>query len=172
MIIFRIVVVAAIVCFASPSYASGFECPDVIENSGKDTAVHYKIQKFNWLKLKCEEHGGVRKHELPLYSAKTCAESRIDGCSLHEAHILFTERDKKLMTPSCNVHDMCYSTFHDGDETIAKIKCDHEFGKNLTKVEGEFDGTYSVVAVVSAVLVAGDISGGQKWAKDHHCGTD
>ena len=151
-----------------PAYA--FECPDVIEDAGKDTAVHYKIQKFSWSKFKCERSGGIRKEGLPLYSAERCAAPRIDGCSLHEAHILFTGRDKKLMTPSCNVHDLCYSTYHEEKNSIAKIKCDAEFGLNLEKVKRDFKGSYSIAAVVSAVLVLGDISGGQTWAKEHHCG--
>ena len=54
-----------------PAYA--FECPDVIEDAGKDTAVHYKIQKFSWSKFKCERSGGIRKEGLPLYQgAERC----------------------------------------------------------------------------------------------------
>jgi len=164
--------VAPLFVLACIGQALAIGCGDQIEDPGKDTAVHYKNQSFNWKHAACEPSSGVKKYPLSLHSAKTCAAPRIDGCSLHEAKYLFSDRDKKLMTASCNIHDLCYSTYHDEPAAIAKVKCDTEFGENLTVAKLKFGGTYNVTTVVSAVLVFGGISGGQAWAKDHKCGTD
>lgn len=138
------------------------DCPDTILDPGDDTSVHYHN---NHLTITgCAKLGSNKTWGIPDNSGEKCAASRIDGCSLHESKYLFTERDKKLMTPACNEHDLCYSTYG-----TSKLGCDGELGKNLDAIKRKFNGSFQTGVVVSAVLLLGDHQAGQNWGKDHNC---
>ena len=141
-------------------------CQDTILDPDKDTRIKYHTNHFvwNWFMSKCEKQSGTRYQDLPETDGRSCAEPRIDGCSLHESKYLFTERDKNLMKAACNRHDLCYSTYG-----TTKLDCDSQFGVNLDYAKSKFDGTYTTSVIVAAVLALGDHASGQRWGKAHNC---
>lgn len=149
---------------SSTAYA---DCGDTIlsvSDGGKDISVHYHNNKYDWLKARCEKSGHDKHWTIHHRTGKRCALPRVDGCSLHGSGHLFSTRDKRLMTPSCNQHDLCYNSY--GND---RIHCDNEFYKNLNDTRREFGGSFSAETVYSAVLVGGEktFKKDQDWAKEH-----
>ncbi len=116
----------------------------------------------------CRHSGGVKYWKVPKTAGKTCNRRSYepDGCSLGKGTWTFTARDKKIMTPACNEHDLCYSTLG-----RSKHVCDVQFYTNLSHARSKFKGTYSAEAVYVAVKNFGEnaYKNGQKWAKKNDC---
>jgi len=151
--------------FLTQGTAGLFECDDTIYKSGKNIHVHYHNNHESWGSC-------VRLHDnanwyIPKRRGKSCANARVDGCSIPDAvQGLFTVRDMRLMTPSCNEHDLCYST-----KGNSKKDCDDDFKKNLNKTKSKFQGGYVTTAIYEAVNKFGDKSykDGQAWGKGKKC---
>lgn len=146
------------------------DCPDTIEDPGKATSVKYRVGHYypgSWKKLWTDagcKKSGIRSWEVPDRTGKSCASGYIDGCSFNGWGFVFTDRDKKLMTPSCNQHDLCYNT--DG---TTKSTCDDEFLANLQKTKKKFSGSYIATVPYEAVKKYGDHAAGQKRGKEANC---
>lgn len=140
------------------------QCDDTIYNTGNDIHVRYHNNSWSW--GKCKKSSAKRNWWIPHKRGKSCADSRVDGCSYGLAKIAFTERDKKLMRPSCNEHDLCYST-----KGNSKKDCDNDFKNNLKKTKKKFQGGFVVDTLYDAVLVLGEKSykNGQAWGAKHKC---
>lgn len=148
-------------------------CPDFIEEAGKDTSVKYKTENYYpgsfekaWTDAGCKKSKDSRKWKLPHSAGKSCAKPRIDGCSWGQAGIFVTFRDKLLATPACNQHDLCYST-----SGTNKTHCDAEFTANLNEINKKFHGTLAAPILGGSVFFFGNESHdkGQTWGKDHNC---
>ena len=140
-------------------------CPeDILTPDDKDTRVKYIDKHFKLRKFKCIERGGPQYWNLPKVSGKECAKTRVDGCNFGRGSFVFASRDRDLITPSCNAHDLCYSTFG-----LSKEQCDNEFATNLQKTVDHWDGTYSIRIPYTTVIKDGNTSNydaAQAWAKE------
>ncbi len=144
------------------------ECRQELKtDQGYDFNVHYKDQKWNTWHLQCEPTGNWRTWGVPDQNVPDCARARAtDGCSLGKYRPLFTDRDVRIMTASCNVHDACYST-----EGYSQAACDLMFFDNLDHARDTFKGHYSSATIAAAVALYGKdaYDGDQEWARKNGC---
>jgi len=175
-ILTKIIVPIAMVLSGLSSYSYA-DCPDIIEwPKHEDISVAYRTQDYykgDWKKAYtnagCRKNG-VRHWTIHHRTGKSCAKSQADGCSMKKWGIdfanAFSVRDRKLMTPSCNQHDICYHT-----KGVSKNTCDNEFKNNLLDTYKKWHGAYSTETVYQAVRKFGEGSykDGQTWASNHQC---
>lgn len=156
--------------FSVLSFNTYADCHDSIlgvSDHGKDISVHYHNNKYKFPEG-CRKYGHDKHWTVPHRSGKKCAIPRVDGCSFKykgmDFKYAFTKRDQRLMTPSCNQHDICYNTLGN-----PKHRCDMEFRDNLKATHHKFHGTFLIDDVVGAVIAFGKkgYDGDQKWARDH-----
>jgi len=142
------------------------ECDATILAPGKTIHTHYHDNKYHLTSLSCKKFGKNKDSKKVKHQGKKCANSRIDGCSLSWTDKLFTKRDKRLMTPSCNAHDLCYST-----KGISKDSCDKELKKNLQATKDKFNGGYDIDVIMKGVYLKGQdgYDSGQTWGKKNGC---
>lgn len=140
------------------------QCDDTIYTSGKNIHVSYHNNSWSW--GKCKKSSDKKHWLIPHIRGKSCADSRVDGCSYDLAKIALSERDKKLITPSCNEHDLCYST-----KGNVKKDCDDDFKKNLKKTKKNFQAEFDVDVIYDAVVLfeKSAYEDGQKWGKTNKC---
>ena len=140
----------------------------IVKPDDKDLRVKYYHNKWHTDLPKppeCKKSGSDKYWTIPKRDVGAfCAKPRVDGCSYGKSSFAFSDRDKKLMTPSCNQHDLCYNTYNTKKET-----CDKQFRDNLYASQKEFGSVINVEVIYQAVVHFGNHDHGQDWGKEHDC---
>ncbi len=140
-------------------------CPDKIVSPDKqDTKVKFIDKHFVLKKFECKERGAAQYWKVPYVSGEECAKPQVNGCDLTKKTFSFAERDKDLMTPSCNALSLCYATFG-----LSKAQCDKEFEMNIIHTNEKFKGSYSVSIPYSAIIKDDNVTYNnlQEWGKNN-----
>lgn len=158
-----LIFVLFILLTSTNSYAGGCQ-DDIISPNEKDTKVKFIDKHFELKKFKCKERGGPQYWQVPYVSGNECAKPKVNGCNLTKRTFSFAERDKDLMTPSCNALSLCYATFG-----LTKERCDKEFEMNIKHTTEKFKGSYSVSIPYTAVIKDANATYNnlQEWGKNN-----